>query len=129
MLIIEDNIEMNQFISETLNTNYQIIRAYNGQEGVDLAKKYNPDLVICDVMMPIMSGDQVVAELRQRPEFEDMPILMLTAKTDKSFRVGMFTTGIQGYMNKPFAVDELLARVGNLVASRLRTLDELRSEC
>ena len=127
ILVIEDNIEMNQFISETLNPNYQVINAYNGQEGVDLAKKYNPDLVICDVMMPIMSGDQVVAELRQRPEFVDMPILMLTAKTDKAFRIGMFTTGIQGYMNKPFAVDELLARVGNLVTSRLRTLDELRS--
>jgi len=51
VLIIEDNIEMNQFISETLNPNYQIIRAYNGQEGVDLAKKFNPDLVICDVMI------------------------------------------------------------------------------
>ena len=62
ILVIEDNIEMNQFISETLNPNYQVINAYNGQEGVDLAKKYNPDLVICDVMMPIMSGDPVVAD-------------------------------------------------------------------
>lgn len=126
VLVIEDNPEMNQFISETLNQNYQVISAYNGQEGIDLAQKFHPDLVICDVMMPIMSGDQVVAELRQKPEFADMPILMLTAKMDESFRVDMFTTGIQGYMNKPFAVDELFARVGNLVASRLRTLDELR---
>jgi len=99
ILVIEDNIEMNQFISETLNPNYQVINAYNGQEGVDLAKKYNPDLVICDVMMPIMSGDQVVAALRQRPEFVDMPILMLTAKTDKAFRIGMFTMRIPAKLN------------------------------
>ena len=97
--MIEDNIEMNQFISETRNPNYQVINAYNGQEGVDLAKKYNPDLVICDVMMPIMSGDQVVAALRQRPEFVDMPILMLTAKTDKAFRIGMFTMRIPAKLN------------------------------
>ena len=62
ILVIEDNIEMNQFISETFNPNYQVTNVYNGQEGVDLAKKFNPDLVICDVMMPIMSGDPVVAD-------------------------------------------------------------------
>lgn len=129
VLVVEDNADMNAFIAETLRPHYRVVSAFDGRQGLAVALARQPDLILCDIMMPVMSGDQMVAELRRQFGSDEVPIVMLTARTDDTLRVSLFEQGIQGYLNKPFSADELLARVAGLVASRQRTLDELtRSE-
>jgi len=129
VLVVEDNADMNAFIADTLRPHYRVLSAFNGREGLEKALANPPDLILSDVMMPDLDGDQMVVELRKQPSMNNVPIVMLTAKADDSLRVSLFEQGIQGYLNKPFSTVELLARVGGLVASRRRTLGELtRSE-
>ena len=125
VLVVEDNPDMNTFITETLGRHYRVITAFDGQEGLSKALAVRPDLILSDVMMPRMSGDQMVAALRRHAKMADVPIVMLTAKADEELRVKLLQDGVQDYINKPFAVEELLARVGGLVAERKRTLDKL----
>lgn len=129
VLVVEDNADMNEFISATLRPHYRVENAFDGVEGLEKADAWHPDLILSDVMMPGMSGDEMVKELRRRPGMNNVPIIVLTAKTDDALRVNLFEQGVQGYLNKPFSTEELLARVRGLVASRRRTLEDLmRSE-
>ena len=85
-----------------------------------------PDLILCDVMMPRLSGDQMVLDLRRQPAMADVPIVMLTAKADDALRVHLLKNGVQDCLDKPFSVEELLARVGGLINARQRTQAELQ---
>ncbi len=124
VLVVEDNPDMNAYIASALRPRYRVARAFDGRQGLEQARALRPDLILSDVMMPEMSGDQMVAALR--PFLPDVPIVMLTARADDELRVRMLREGVQDYLAKPFAVDELLARVDGLVAARRRTLEELR---
>lgn len=126
VLVVEDNPDMNEFIAATLRPYYRVASAGNGREGLDKALALLPDLILADVMMPAMSGDEMVVALRRQPRMEHVPIVMLTAKADDELRMRLFQLGVQDYLNKPFSTKELLARVEGLVASRRRTLEELR---
>lgn len=131
VLVVEDNPEMSRFIIETLSSDYRVVAALNGQEGLEQALALKPDLIISDVMMPQMSGDQMLHELRSRHEMDDVPVLMLTAKADDEMRVQLLHDGAQDYLMKPFAVLELRARAGNLIKmKRVRNLlqQELASQ-
>ncbi|MDO9102032.1 MAG: ATP-binding protein [Candidatus Nitrotoga sp.] len=125
VLIVEDNVDMNQFIAVTLRPHYRVACAYNGCEGRDKALALHPDLILSGVMMPVMSGDEMVRALRRQPDMKNVPIVMLTAKADDDLRVRLLMQGVQDYLNKPFSTEELLARIGGLVASRQRTVEEL----
>lgn len=125
ILVVEDNPDMNAFIAETLSPHYRVTTAFDGQEGLTKALAGHPDLILSDVMMPRMSGEQMVSALRRHSAMADVPIVMLTAKADDDLRVTLLQHGVQDYINKPFAVEELLARVGGLVAERRRILDRL----
>jgi len=120
VLVVEDNPDMNAFIISSLEHRYQVVNAYDGEEGVAKALEFRPDLILADVMMPRMSGDQMVEALRQHPETTDTPIVMLTAKADETLREKLLKKGVQDYISKPFTVSELLARVEGLVADRLK---------
>lgn len=127
VLVVEDNPEMNQFITATLASEYRTATAANGQEGLEQAIALHPDLILSDVMMPSLSGDQLVQELRTHPELDTTPVVMLTAKADDELRVQLLRQGAQDYLMKPFSVEELQARVGNLVAIK-RVRDLLQQE-
>ena len=127
VLVVEDNPDMNAFIADALRPRYRVASACDGREGLEKALALRPDLVLCDVMMPVMSGDRMVPELRRHPELADLPIVMLTAKADDELRVRLLREGVQDYLDKPFAVDELLARVDGLVATRRRSVEQLRA--
>lgn len=127
VLVVEDNREMSAFIATTLGGEFNVLTAGDGREGLERAIALQPDLVVTDVMMPRMSGDQLVSELRRRHEFDTMPILLLTAKEDDALRVNLLKTGAQDYLTKPFMPQELLARAGNLIAMK-RAGDMLRME-
>lgn len=127
VLVVEDNPEMNQFIITTLSPEYRTATATNGQEGLTQAIALQPDLILSDVMMPYLSGDQLLQQLRTYPELDTTPMVMLTAKADDELRVQLLRQGAQDYLMKPFSVEELKARVGNLIALK-RVRDLLQQE-
>jgi signal transduction histidine kinase len=116
ILVVEDNMEMSHFIRDTLSLEYRTEGAFDGQQGLDKALALRPDLILSDVMMPGVSGIQMVEAIRTRPELQVVPILMLTAKADDELRIQLLREGVQDYLLKPFSVEELRVRVGNLVA-------------
>jgi PAS domain S-box-containing protein len=126
VLVVEDNADMNDFIATTLRPHYRVITARDGREGLDKALAVCPDLILSDIMMPVMSGDEMVTTLRLQPGMENTPIIMLTAKADDELRLQLLKQGVQAYISKPFSTDELLAQAGTLLASRQRTLGELK---
>lgn len=127
VLVVEDNLEMQHFIASTLESDYQIATARDGVEGLEQVQALCPDLIVSDVMMPRMSGDQLVEEVRAQPELTDIPIIMLTAKADDTLRIQLLQQGVQDYLMKPFSTGELKARVSNLVMIR-RTKSLLQQE-
>ncbi|MCT7982508.1 ATP-binding protein [Laspinema sp. A4] len=127
ILIVEDNREMNRFISDILGRDYQIATAFNGEQGWEQALALHPDLILSDVMMPEIGGDRLVSLLRSNPDFANVSIIMLTAKDDDDLRVQLLREGVQDYLMKPFSVEELRARVGNAIAIK-RVRDVLQQE-
>jgi len=120
VLVVEDNPDMRRFLVESLAPRYRVVAAGDGLEGFARAVELAPDLMITDVMMPEMSGDQLVRAVRERPELAAMRVLLLTAKADESLRVKMLREGADDFVTKPFALDELLARVASQLAIKQR---------
>jgi CheY-like chemotaxis protein len=141
ILIVEDNVEMRQFVAETLAGDYRSATARDGKKGLEKTVALRPDLVLTDVMMPRHSGDEFVRAMRCHPELDANPIVLLTAKADDDLRVQLLREGAQDYLTKPFAAEELRARLANLITvkrarevlqrefgSQLRDLESLSSE-
>lgn len=125
ILVIEDNAEIRENISEILElAKYNVVTAENGKEGVDIAKRETPDLVICDVMMPELDGYGVLHMFNKDTKLSVVPFIFVTAKADRAdFRKGM-EMGADDYITKPFTQIELL----DAVESRLRKSELLKSE-
>lgn len=115
--LIDDNPGILRML-ERLLKDYDLVCATDGEEGLTLIEEHRPDLVISDVMMPKVDGFEMVARMRQRPEFERIPVLMLTARAEGQDRIRGLTGGASDYLVKPFAPAELLARVQNLLRSQ-----------
>ncbi|MBD2653458.1 hybrid sensor histidine kinase/response regulator [Synechocystis sp. FACHB-383] len=116
ILVIEDQLEVRQNIEDILTLeDYEVISAPDGETGLALAKQHLPDLILCDVMMPRVTGFEVLMTLRQDQELAVIPFILLTAKADHhAFRQGM-ELGADDYLTKPFTIDELL----HAITSRL----------
>jgi signal transduction histidine kinase len=127
VLIVDDNADMRTLLVRTMGGRYRVVQARDGLEGLQQAQKLLPDLILSDLMMPRMTGEELVAEVRKLPALDAVPILLLTAKTDEQYRSRMLETGAQDYVLKPFSSEELLARVQNLLTIK-RTRDLLQSE-
>ena len=119
VLVVEDNPDLNRMVRDQLTPDYRVAAAYDGDDGLAIARQLLPDLVVCDVMMPRMSGDDLVRAIRADPELATTPILVLSAKADDDMRIRLLHEGANDYVLKPFSVAELRARVGNLVRARL----------
>jgi signal transduction histidine kinase len=126
VLVIEDNPEMSRFLVECLASHYQVATAFDGRQGVAQALELRPDLILSDVMMPVMAGDALVRELRAHRELDGIPIVVLTAKADHALRVGLLREGAQDFLTKPLTPEELRARVTNFVMLK-RTRDVLQA--
>jgi DNA-binding response OmpR family regulator len=125
ILLIEDNKEMRENTSEILElSNYNVITAENGKIGVEKAQKEKPDLIICDIMMPVLDGYGVLHLLSKNKETANIPFIFLSAKAERSdFRKGM-EMGADDYVTKPFDDIELL----NAIESRLKKSELLKKE-
>jgi PAS domain S-box-containing protein len=120
VLVVEDNPDMSRFIADSLRTDgFEVSLAFDGREGYDKALAERPDLVLTDLMMPLMSGEELIRQLRQQPALNSTPIVVLTAIADQELRARLLGEGAQDYLNKPFSVAELRARVRNLVARKI----------
>jgi PAS domain S-box-containing protein len=128
VLVVEDNPDMNRFVNQSLANHYQVISAFDGREGLEKALRFRPTLVLSDIMMPQLSGAEMVAEMRKLPELQFTPILLLSAKADEELMVKLLDNGAQDYIVKPFSEKELVVRVRNLVlaAQAREQMDDLR---
>lgn len=123
VLVIDDNTDILILLSELLNERYRVITAPNGSEGVRLAAKYVPDLVICDVMMPVMDGLECCRRIKSEVSTSHIPVLMLTACSMDEQRVQGYESGADGYLSKPFSDVVLSARCDSLIQNRRRIID------
>jgi signal transduction histidine kinase len=119
VLVAEDNVEMNRFISELLSTEYRVRSVRNGEEALAAARQEPPDLILSDMMMPNMTGEELLAALQQTPELAHVPVVFLTAKADDPLKLNLLQSGAMDYVMKPFATAELRARVRNQLLTKL----------
>ncbi|HXM59101.1 MAG TPA: ATP-binding protein [Candidatus Dormibacteraeota bacterium] len=129
VLVVEDNPDMNRLIRDSLAPEYRVESAYDGAEGLARARELRPDVIVSDIMMPGMGGDELVRVVRADPDLSGLPILVLSARADDALRIQLLRDGASDYVFKPFSMEELRARVANLVKVRLadERLDALRS--
>ncbi len=118
ILVVEDNTDVRAYIREQLETTYMVLEAENGAVGVELAHKTVPDLIVSDVMMPLMDGYTFCKHIRADELTSHIPIIMLTAKAGLDDKIEGLEKGVDAYITKPFNAKELRARVSNLLAQR-----------
>ena len=118
VLVIDDNTDIRQYERTLLQDEYIVLEAADGKEGLAVALKEVPDLVICDVMMPVMDGLDLTEQLKTNTATSHIPVIMLTAKTLEEHRVEGYEHGADSYITKPFHSKVLLARIENLLRQR-----------
>ncbi|MCG8701207.1 MAG: response regulator, partial [Bacteroidales bacterium] len=118
ILIVEDNIDVRDYLYNLLKHNYHLVKAENGQAGLQKAFEYTPDLIITDVMMPVMDGIDFTEQVKSDVRTSHIPVVMLTAKADIKDKLDGIETGADDYLTKPFHPEELLIRCQNLIYQR-----------
>lgn len=123
VLIIDDNKDIQKLVGEILGSDYNIITTSNGKEGVRMAARYVPDLIVCDVMMPVMNGLECCQHIKNEVSTSHIPVLMLTACSMDEQRVQGYDSGADGYLSKPFNSSVLKSRCSSLIMNRKRIKD------
>ena len=118
LLIVEDNVELLQNLQQYFMADYAVMTAENGQEGLDLCKNHYPDLVISDVMMPVMDGIQLCAAIRENLNIAYTPIILLTANSEVEHQIQGYEAGADLYIPKPFSLKLLELNVKRLIAHK-----------
>ena len=117
ILIVEDNLELRNFLSQMLAPDYNVITAENGEVGVAKTHEHKPDVIISDIMMPVMTGLELCKTLKSDSKTSHIPIILLTARTTSSVELDSYDTGANDFISKPFNVDVLKSKVSNMVQS------------
>ena len=118
VLIVDDNADMRAYLRTLLLDRYYVIEAADGQSGLKLAVESVPDIVVSDVMMPVMDGLAFCTRLKQHEATSHIPVLLLTARSSEQQHIEGLQTGADIYMTKPFSADLLLANIASLLANR-----------
>ncbi|GAB3959619.1 hybrid sensor histidine kinase/response regulator transcription factor [Spirosoma harenae] len=126
ILLVEDNNDLAEFISQSLPAWYQVVRAFDGAQGLQIAIERMPDLVLSDVLMPVMDGYTLCGKLKADPHTSHIPVILLTAKSTLDSRVNGLRLGADDYITKPFHLAELQLRIRNLLDSRRRLREWVR---
>lgn len=118
VLIIEDNLEIRENTGEILElTGFNVLSADNGRHGIDLAVDAKPDVILCDIMMPGINGHQVIKELKGNPITASIPFIYVTASGEKNEVKQAMDMGANGYLRKPFDVDDLVKLIRSCVVT------------
>ncbi|WP_141402467.1 hybrid sensor histidine kinase/response regulator transcription factor [Sediminicola luteus] len=123
-LIVEDHEDVAHYLQSCLFTKYQCLYAPDGEQGIEMAQEYVPDVVISDVMMPKRDGYELCATLKQDPRTDHIPVILLTAKATHQDRLVGLEQGADAYLTKPFSKEELFTRLEQLILVR----DKLREK-
>ena len=118
ILVVDDDDEICKYLHQKLKHNYKIIIANNGKEALHILLRQRIDLVISDVMMPIMDGFTLLKEIKNNINISHVPVILLTSKTEYQTRMKGWDVGADGFMDKPFQIDELLLLCDNLISNR-----------
>jgi len=125
VLVVEDNTEIRRYIASSLSDDYQVIKASDGKIGCEKAFEHIPDLIITDIMMPVMDGTELCRRIKQDIRTSHTPVIMLTAKDTQSDQQGGYEVGADSYLTKPFSISMLRSRIANLLTARDRLATHL----
>lgn len=136
ILLVEDNVQLRQYIELALSTKYNVVTAENGSEGIELLQSIDqseedvsknnlavgemtmfPDLILSDIMMPIMDGFEFLEHLKKSDNWRSIPVIMLTARNSSKDKLKALRIGVDDYILKPFEEEELIARIDNMLAN------------
>ena len=118
LLIVDDNTDILTYLKSILSDNYQVFEASDGKEGLQVAEKEVPDLIISDIMMPVMNGLEFCRHIKDNIITNHIPVILLTARSLDEHQVEGFKSGADAYITKPFSSGLLLARIDNLLKNR-----------
>ena len=128
VLIVDDNADIRVLLRRILQDRYQVNEADDGQQGLALANEIVPDLIVSDVMMPVMNGLEFCQRLKNNIATSHIPVILLTARALSKHQVEGYESGADAYITKPFSAEVLLARIDNLLKNRLRLKDFFGNE-
>ena len=123
ILIVEDNADIRQYLSEELGKSYHILTAENGGEALSIVKEQEIDLILTDVMMPVMDGLQLCKQIKQNLRTCHIPVIILSAKTDLKEQLEGLQVGADDYIPKPFSMAVITAKIKNLFRTRHRAIE------
>jgi len=129
VLVVEDDADLRRYLcNEFKARNYAVLEAENGQEGLELAMNALPDMIVTDVMMPVMDGLELCEKIKKCDSTNHIPLVVLTARTDSSLEIEGLNTGADEYLSKPFDMDVLAARINNLLENRKKLAARCRQQ-
>lgn len=123
ILIAEDNEELRQYLSNGLSAQFNLIEAENGQQALDLLKDNDVDLILSDVMMPVMDGIKLCKSVKQNLRTCHIPVYLLSAKVDVKYQLKGLQVGADDYIPKPFSMEVLIAKILNMLRTRYRIFE------
>lgn len=116
VLVIEDNESNMELVSFILNANnFSVIKAYRGQEGIDMALTHIPDLILLDIQLPDMDGIKVLKVIRDREEIADIPVIAVTSYAMTGDSKKLLSAGCDGYIEKPIDIDAIVKQINKLL--------------
>ena len=128
VLVVDDNADLRAYLRHVLEPHYRVVEASDGAEALARTREALPDLVVADVMMPVMDGLAFTCALRADPATDGVPVVLLTARSETADELAGLATGADDFVTKPFVPETLLARVANLIALRQRLRERLRAD-
>ena len=128
VLVVEDNEELLALMLQVLSKNYHVFTAKNGKQAMNIIMKEKLDLVVSDVMMPIMDGIELTKQLKSDKSFWQLPIILLTAKNKEEDKTEAYAAGADAYITKPFKFEELEVRINALLANRKKMIEKIQTE-
>ena len=111
ILVVDDNPDMRQYLKNILGRNFTVVTANNGSDALQIIQEQAPQLVVSDVMMPVMDGIQLLKAIKENKRYERIPVILLTARAGEESRIEGYQIGADDYLVKPFSIKELLARI------------------
>jgi DNA-binding response OmpR family regulator len=127
VLVVEDNLELLEYLRDHLSARFRVLSAPNGIRGLEMAREHVPDLIVSDVMMPLMDGQAMCEAIKEDAEIDFIPVILLTARASRESRLAGLSGGADDYLTKPVDLAELMIRADNLIASRRRVRERFEA--